>query len=65
MWLKKPVSVERSKSKIAILLILNVVILGELMQVKGEEYNFDYIDNYKKEAKEYIGETSKGELIIK
>ncbi|WP_236869749.1 hypothetical protein [Candidatus Bandiella numerosa] len=65
MWLKKPVSVERSKSKIAILLILNVVILGELMQVnqvKGEEYNFNYIDDYKKEAKEYVGETGKGEL---
>ena len=65
MWLKKPVSVARSKSKIAILLILNVVILGELMQVtqvKGEEYNFDYIDNYKKEAKEYVGETGKGDL---
>ncbi len=65
MWLKKPVSVARSKSKIAILLILNAVILGELMQVtqvKGEEYNFDYIDNYKKEAKEYVGETGKGDL---
>ena len=65
MWLKKPVSVVRSKSKIAILLILNVVILGELMQVKqvkGGEYNFDYIDDYKKEAKEYVGETGKGDL---
>ena len=62
MWLKKPVSVERSKSKIAILLILNVVIFMQVKQVKGGEYNFDYIDNYKKEAKEYIGETSKGEL---
>ncbi|WHA04568.1 hypothetical protein N3Z17_04930 [Candidatus Bandiella numerosa] len=62
MWLKKPVSVERSKSKIAILLILNVVILMEVKQVKGEEYNFNYIDDYKKEAKEYVGETGKGEL---
>jgi hypothetical protein len=62
MWLKKPISVERSKSKIAILLILNVVILMEVKQVKGEEYNFNYIDDYKKEAKEYVGETGKGEL---
>ena len=62
MWLKKPVSVARSKSKIAILLILNVVILMQVKQVNGEEYNFDYIDNYKKEAKEYVGETGKVDL---
>ena len=62
MWLKKPVSIERSKSKIAILLILNVVIFMQVKQVKGGEYNFDYIEDYKKEAKEYVGETGKGEL---
>ena len=45
---------------IAILAILSVAM--DVRYVQAVEYNFDYIDDFKKEAQELVGETSKGGL---
>ena len=62
MWMKKIFQVgigERLRDS-AILAILSVAI--DVRYVQAVEYNFDYIDDFKKEAQELVGETSKGGL---
>ena len=62
MWVKKIYQIvigERLRG-IAILAILSVAM--DVRYVQAVEYNFDYIDDFKKEAQELVGETSKGGL---
>jgi hypothetical protein len=62
MWIKKmfQVVIQGRLRSFAILAILSVVM--DVRYVQAVEYNFDYIDDFKKEAQELVGETSKNGL---